>query len=327
VVGRYYAMDRDGRWDRTRRAYDALVHGAGARAADAAVAVRDLYERGVTDEFIEPVVLGDPAEGRIADGDAVVFFNFRPDRARQLTRALIDPAFAEFDRGERPPRPLLVQMTRYAEELDAPVAYPPHDVTDVLADVLAAADMRQLHIAETEKYPHVTYFFDGGAEHRRPGEDWLLCPSPRDVATYDERPQMSAPEVTARFCEAIASTPYAFALLNFANPDMVGHTGVIPAAVAAVEAVDRCLEDVLAATARAGGVCLVTADHGNAETMLTDDGHPHTAHTTNPVPLVVTAAGASLREGGRLGDLAPTALELLALDAPAAMTGRSLLVR
>jgi 2,3-bisphosphoglycerate-independent phosphoglycerate mutase len=323
VCGRYYAMDRDHRWDRTRRAYDAIVRGVGGRAGRADEAVRAQYERGVTDEFIEPTVIGDPARGRLAGGDAAIFFNFRPDRARQLTRALIDPEFAEFDRGPEPPRPFLVQMTRYSEDFDAPAAYPPQTVRPVLADVVAGAGLRQLHIAETEKYAHVTYFFDGGDEHRREGEDWLLIPSPRDVPTYDKAPAMSAPEVTERFVAALPDG-YGFCVLNFANPDMVGHTGVIPAAVSAVETVDGCLGRVLEAVRAAGGVALVTADHGNAEQMLTADGEPHTAHTTNRVPVAVTD-GRRLRDGGSLADVAPTLLDLLRIDQPQEMRGHSLI--
>ena len=326
VCGRYYAMDRDRRWDRTRRAYDAIVHGVGARADDPAAAVRASYEAGVTDEFVEPVVVGDPSAGRVRDGDSVVFFNFRPDRARQLVRALIEPGFAEFDRGADPPRPHLVQMTEYAEEFDAPVAYPSESLDAVLAATLAAAGIEQLHVAETEKYPHVTYFFDGGSEHRSRGEEWKLVQSPRDVPTYDLKPAMSGPEVARVFSEGIASG-YGFGLVNFANADMVGHSGVIPAVVEAVETVDSCLGLVLEAVQAAGGVCLVTADHGNAEQMLQPNGSPHTAHTTNPVPVVLVGGqDLALREGGRLSDVAPTLLQLLGVEQPAAMAGMSLLV-
>jgi 2,3-bisphosphoglycerate-independent phosphoglycerate mutase len=327
VCGRYYAMDRDKRWDRTKRAYDAIVHGVGARADDPAAAVRASYENGVTDEFVEPVIIGDPSTGRVRGGDSVIFFNFRPDRARQLVRALIEPGFDEFDRGADPPRPHLVQMTEYAEEFDAPVAYPSESLDAVLAATLAAAGVGQLHVAETEKYPHVTYFFDGGSEHRSNGEQWELVQSPRDVPTYDKKPAMSAPEVARVFSEGIASGAYDFGLVNFANADMVGHSGLIPAVVEAVETVDRCLGEVLDAVQGAGGVCLVTADHGNAEQMLQPDGSPHTAHTTNPVPVVLVGGpDLALREGGRLSDVAPTMLQLLGIDQPAAMSGMSLLV-
>jgi 2,3-bisphosphoglycerate-independent phosphoglycerate mutase len=325
VVGRYYAMDRDRRWDRIKRAYDALVHGVGEPAEDPVAAVRASYERGATDEFIEPIVVGDPRRCRIRSQDSVIFFNFRPDRARQLTRALIEPDFAEFDRGPDPPLPGLVQMTEYSEDFDAPVAYPSEPLTGVLAQVLAALDMPQLHVAETEKYPHVTYFFDGGSEHRSTAEEWSLVDSPRDVPTYDKKPQMSAEGVSTMFCEGMASGRYGFGLVNFANPDMVGHTGVIPAVVEAVETVDRCLADVVATVERLGGACLITADHGNAEQMLEPDGGPHTAHTTNPVPLILTGRDAPLSEGGRLADIAPTVLDLLDIPKPETMDGRSLL--
>jgi 2,3-bisphosphoglycerate-independent phosphoglycerate mutase len=324
VCGRYYAMDRDNRWDRTRRAYDAIVHGVGEHVQDAAAAVRSSYERGVTDEFVEPVVIGDPASGRIRSADVAVFFNFRPDRARQLTRALIEPGFAEFDRGPDPPLPFFVQMTEYSDSFAAPVAYPPERIEHPLAEALAAAGVEQLHVAETEKYPHVTYFFDGGNEHCQPGEEWRLVDSPRDVPTYDHAPGMSAEGITDVFCEQLRGGGQRFALINFANPDMVGHTGVIPAAVAGIETVDRCLARVVRAVDERGGVCLITADHGNAEWMLNADGTPNTAHTTNPVPLIVTRGDAALRDGGRLSDIAPTVLELLGLPVPANMTGGSL---
>jgi 2,3-bisphosphoglycerate-independent phosphoglycerate mutase len=325
VCGRYWAMDRDNRWDRTKRAYDAIVHGVGDRADDAAEAARASYRAGVTDEFVEPTVIGDPARGRIRAGEVAIFFNFRPDRARQLTRALIEPDFDEFDRGADPPLPWYVQMTRYAEAFAAPVAYPPESIAQPLAVALAAAGVQQLHVAETEKYAHVTYFFDGGNEHRQTGEDWQLVDSPRDVPTYDREPAMSAQGVASALCDGLGER-HRFALVNFANPDMVGHTGVIAAAVEAVETVDACLGRVVQAVDRLGGVCLITADHGNAERMLNPDGSPDTAHTTNPVPLIATREGRRLRDGGRLSDIAPTVLELLGLPLPAEMTGRSLLV-
>jgi 2,3-bisphosphoglycerate-independent phosphoglycerate mutase len=325
VCGRYFGMDRDRRWDRTKRAYDAMVHGVGAVTDDPVAAVRAGYESGTTDEFIEPIVVRDPAQGRVRGEDAVVFFNFRPDRCRQLFRALLEPGFDEFDRGTDPPLPALVQMTEYSEDFHAPVAYPSQSVTSVLAQVLASNGVSQLHVAETEKYPHVTYFFDGGSEHRSQGERWSLVDSPRDVATYDLKPAMSAAGVCDLFCDGIATGGYGFGLVNFANADMVGHSGVIPAVVEAVETVDSCLGRVTAVVERAGGVCLVTADHGNAEQMLVPDGSPHTAHTTNPVPLIAVGYAGSLREGGRLADIAPTVLELLGLPQPGEMDGRSLL--
>jgi 2,3-bisphosphoglycerate-independent phosphoglycerate mutase len=311
VAGRYYAMDRDQRWDRTQRAFDAIVHGPeSATAVDPVAYVQDEYDRGITDEFIEPAhIEGRPA---LEPGDSALFFNFRPDRGRQLSRLLLD---AGFD---------LTTMTRYSDELDCPVVFGEQTVADTVAEILSGHGMRQLHVAETEKYAHVTYFFNGGVEEEWPGEARILVPSPRDVPSYDKKPEMSAAEVAERFCAEIGDG-YRFAVLNFANPDMVGHTGVIPAVVRAVAETDRCLGRVVERVTELGGVCLVTADHGNAEQLLEADGtSPHTAHTTNRVPLVVTTAG-ELRDGGELADLIPTALELLGLDPPPEMTGRGLL--
>ncbi|MBV8480852.1 MAG: 2,3-bisphosphoglycerate-independent phosphoglycerate mutase [Actinobacteria bacterium] len=312
VAGRYWAMDRDHRWDRTVRALDAIVHGAGEHAADPIAAVQASYDRGVTDEFVEPVVI-DGRPRLDPERDTAIFFNFRPDRARQLSEKLGELGVD------------LTTMTRYREDFDFPVVFPEQPVAMVLAEALAQHGVRQLHAAETEKYAHVTYFFDGGREAEFPAEMRLLVPSPRDVAGYDEKPQMSAPELADRFVEEIGDD-FAFAVINFANPDMVGHTGVIPAVVEAVETTDACLGRVLEAVGRLGGICLVTADHGNAEKLLEDDGvSPHTAHTTNPVPLVVTAPGLALREGGELSDLAPTVLALLGFEQPPEMTGRNLI--
>ena len=324
VVGRYYGMDRDRRWDRTKRAYDALVHGIGQQTDDPVAAVRASYERGVTDEFIEPLVVGDPSQGRIGAGDTVVCFNFRPDRMRQIVHALIDADFTDFDRGPQPPLPALVQMTEYAADIRAPVAYPSESLDEVLAPVLATAGISQLHVAETEKYPHVTYFFDGGSEQRSGGEEWRLVDSPRDVPTYDYAPAMSAVGVADLFCSRIGDG-YGFGLINFANADMVGHTGVIPAVIEAVETVDACLGRVVEVVLRLGGACLVTADHGNAEQMLEPDGSPHTAHTTNPVPIILVGASHALQSGGRLSDIAPTVLDLMGISQPPVMTGRTLL--
>jgi 2,3-bisphosphoglycerate-independent phosphoglycerate mutase len=274
--------------------------------------VQTSYDAGVTDEFLEPIVVErtprlDPS------GDAAIFFNFRPDRARQLAIKLLE---ASVD---------LTTMTRYRDDLDAPVAFEEQDVHQTLAEVLATHGLRQLHCAETEKYAHVTYFFNGGREDEWPGETRLLIPSPRDVPSYDHKPEMSAREVTDRFCRELEAGGYAFAVLNFANPDMVGHTGLVPAVVQAVETVDECLSGVVETVEKIGGVCLVTADHGNAEQMFEADGtSPHTAHTTNPVPLLVTAPELTLREGGELRDLAPTVLDFLGLDKPVEMTGDSL---
>jgi 2,3-bisphosphoglycerate-independent phosphoglycerate mutase len=324
VSGRYYAMDRDRRWDRTKLAYDAIVRASGDRAHDAIAAVRESYGRGETDEFVRPTVIGD-YDG-VADGDSAVHFNFRPDRARQLTRALGEPDFAEFDRGD-PPRIRMTTLTEYHADWKYPIAFPPREPGATLAELLAQRGDRQLHVAETEKYAHVTYFFNGGHEVEWEGEERCLVDSPRDVPTYDHKPEMSAAAAARAFAERWREDGYRFGIINFANPDMVGHTGNIPAAVAAVEAVDRCLADVVGVVHAAGGACIVTADHGNADNMLEPDGSPNTAHSTNPVPLIVTVEGLELADRGILADVAPTALELLGIPRPEAMTGRSLIAR
>jgi 2,3-bisphosphoglycerate-independent phosphoglycerate mutase len=322
VTGRYYAMDRDRRWDRTKLAWDAIVHGRAEFSADSGeAAVRAAYERGETDEFIKPTLVGE--EGRIRSGDGVVFFNFRPDRARQLTRALGEPDFSEFDRGEAP-RVGLTTLTRYQEEWDYPVAFRPARPDVTLASVLAERGVAQLHVAETEKYAHVTYFFNGGEEEPYKGEDRCLVDSPRDVPTYDQKPEMSARPATDAFLERWEGRDYGFGIINYANPDMVGHTGVIPAAVKAVETVDACLAEVVGAVHDSGGACVITADHGNADNMLEPDGKPNTAHSMNPVPLIVTAHTGELRSAGILADVAPTVLALLGQEKPEAMTGTSL---
>jgi 2,3-bisphosphoglycerate-independent phosphoglycerate mutase len=310
VVGRYYAMDRDRRWERTQKALEAITLGVGTPSHSVLEDVQRSYGAGITDEFLEPLVVhGAP---RLAPGDAAIFFNFRPDRGRQLAQRLVE---AGYD---------LTTMTRYSDELDVPVALGEQVVEQTLAEVLAHVDARQLHAAETEKYAHVTYFFNGGVEQPWPGEERILVPSPRDVPSYDHKPEMSARGVAARFAEEIGSG-YRFAVINFANPDMVGHTGSIPAVTSAVEVTDECLGVVVEATHAAGGVCLVTADHGNAERMLEEDGvSPHTAHTTNPVPLVLTSSEVGLKKRGQLSDLAPTTLRLLGLDVPSEMTGEVL---
>ena len=324
VTGRYFAMDRDRRWDRTKRAWDAIVHGRTdvPDAGSGEEAVRAAYERGETDEFIQPTLVGD--EGRIRAGDAVIFFNFRPDRARQLSRALGEEDFGEFDRGERP-SVRLTTLTSYQEDWDYPVVFPPARPEVTLASVLAERGIAQLHVAETEKYAHVTYFFNGGEEDPYEGEERRLVDSPRDVATYDEKPEMSAEEAAAAFVEGWREGSFGFGVINFANPDMVGHTGDIPAAVRAIETVDACLGRVVETVHASGGACIVTADHGNADHMLDSDGSPNTAHSMNPVPIVVTAGAGGVRDGGVLADVAPTVLDLLGQDVPEEMTGRSLL--
>ena len=324
VSGRYYAMDRDTRWDRVKQAYDALVYGQGFFAADEQAAVDAAYKRGETDEFVRPTVVAPEREPRVKRGDVCIFFNFRPDRARELTRAFIEKDFAEFDRGPEPPSVDFVTLTQYKKEFPLPVAFPPERPTHVLAEVLAEHGLQQLHIAETEKYAHVTFFFNGGVEAAVPGEKRVLVPSPRDVPTYDHKPAMSAPGVTEQLLRRLETGQYAFVVVNYANADMVGHTGIIEAAVAAVETVDACLGRVVDLVARLGGVCLVTADHGNSDAMMEPDGSPNTAHSTNLVPFIATVPGVRARDG-RLCDLAPTALALLGIEAPPEMTGVCLL--
>ena len=324
ISGRYYAMDRDNRWERVERAWRAIVSAEPCTDATAAEVMAASYAAGVTDEFVEPAALS----GRgVRDGDAVVFFNFRPDRARELTRAFADPAFQGFERAACP-QVGFVCLTEYDPEIPAPVAFAKEFPDDVLADVLAAAGLRQYHIAETEKYAHVTFFLNGGREEPKAGEERALVPSPK-VATYDLKPEMSEPDVAATLAAAIDAGEADVYIVNFANCDMVGHTGVISAAVAAVEAVDAGVGEVLAALERKGGFALVTADHGNADQMLAEDGSPFTAHTTALVPLVLAdfaSTGRTLADRtGALCDIAPTLLELVGLDAPAVMTGTSLL--
>jgi 2,3-bisphosphoglycerate-independent phosphoglycerate mutase len=324
VVGRYFAMDRDERWDRTQKAYDMLVHGRAEHHADSAEqAAKDAYEREETDEFITPTTVGD--EACIRSGDAVLGFNFRPDRMRQITRALAEDGFDEVDRGGAPPVERYATLAEYDEDWDYAVVFPPKRPQVTIAGVIADRGLRQLHVAETEKYPHVTYFFNGGEEREHEGETFKLVPSPRDVPTYDHKPEMSAYEATDAFLERWTADEPAFAIINFANADMVGHTGVIEAAVKAVEAVDECLGRVVEAVHAGGGACIVTADHGNADEMLEEDGSPDTAHSLNPVPFVVTAGAERLDGEGILADVAPTALELLGIEQPPEMTGRSLL--
>jgi 2,3-bisphosphoglycerate-independent phosphoglycerate mutase len=311
VSGRYYAMDRDKRWDRTDLAFDAIVKGeAEFSASSGEEAVRQAYERGETDEFIKPTVVGN--DGEIREGDRAIFFNFRPDRARQLTEKLGEAGIP------------LTTLTEYNEDWDYPTAFPPARPEVTLASTLADRGKAQLHVAETEKYAHVTYFFNGGEEDEYPGEERDLVDSPRDVPTYDKKPEMSAREAADAFTERWREGDFAFGIINFANPDMVGHTGVIEAAVKAVETVDECLGEVVRAVEEKGGVCVITADHGNADQMLEPDGSPNTAHSKNPVPLMVTSDVGELREDGTLADVAPTILALLGEEQPGQMSGRRL---
>jgi len=336
VCGRYYAMDRDRRWERTKLAYDLVVCAQGEHVATSAVgAVRAAYARGETDEFVRPTVVreegAEPDDGAVKPGDAALFFNFRTDRARQLSQALLGgPEWSEFERC-RTPEIVFASLMEYDKELHAPYAFAVPPVDETLPQVLAQAGLRQYHTAETEKYAHVTYFFDAQRETPYPGEERLMVPSPK-VATYDLQPEMSAPELSARTVARLEEHDDDFVLINFANPDMVGHTGVLKAAVAACEAADTGLGAVLAAVLAKGGAAIVLADHGNAEKMLDADGNPYTAHTTNPVPCVLVSddpalAGVALRGGGVLGDVAPTVLDLLGVPQPRAMTGKSLLER
>jgi len=327
VSGRYYAMDRDNRWDRIEKAYDALASCAPKAAGDSAAFVRESYAQGVTDEFIVPASFTDRG---VQDRDAVVFFNFRPDRARQITRAFTERDFAGFKRPEAV-HPHFVCLTEYDPSIDAQVAFPKEFPDMVLADVLAEAGLRQFHIAETEKYAHVTFFLNGGREAPKAGEERSLVPSPK-VATYDLQPQMSEPEVSDMLARAIDGDEADVYIVNFANCDMVGHTGSVPAAIQAVQAVDAGVAQVLVAIERKGGVALVTADHGNADKMIAEDGQPFTAHTTNTVPFVaVDFSGSGLRldasATGALCDVAPTLLDMLGLPKPVEMTGASLLER
>ncbi|MDR1685312.1 MAG: 2,3-bisphosphoglycerate-independent phosphoglycerate mutase [Desulfovibrio sp.] len=327
VCGRWYAMDRDKRWERVKKAWDAMVHGNAPLFADPIAAVEAAYAEGETDEFITPRLIAD-AKGEpdcIRDGDAVFFFNFRADRARQLARCLFDPAFGEFDRGSLPRPAAFSTMTSYEESFPMPAAFRQRIPEMGLGEIVSRAGMRQLRIAETEKYAHVTYFFNGGIEDPLPGEERRLINSPRDVPTYDLKPEMSVREVTDTLIREWESGIYDFVVCNFANLDMVGHTGVIPAAVKACEAVDKCVGRVLAAVEKRRGRLLLTADHGNAEEMLTPEGRPQTAHSKNPVAVVITGASPPVRiADGKLADIAPTVLRLWGMEQPPEMTGSSL---
>lgn len=323
VMGRYYAMDRDNRWDRIEKAYKTLVLGEGNLVADPVQGVEASYEAGVTDEFVEPMVV-EGVDAKITSGDGIIFFNFRPDRARQITRALND---AEFHHFERPASALPVNyvcMTQYDATIDAPVAYPPEEYNDTLGEVLGKEGKHQLRIAETEKYAHVTFFFNGGVEEPNLNEERILINSPK-VATYDLQPEMSAYDVTEALLAELDKDKFDVVVLNYANPDMVGHTGVLPAAIKAMEAVDECVGKVVDKVLSLGGSVCITADHGNLEKMAEADGTPHTAHTTNIVPFILVSNEEHKLHSGVLADIAPTMLELLNIEKPAVMTGSSLI--
>jgi 2,3-bisphosphoglycerate-independent phosphoglycerate mutase len=334
VCGRYFAMDRDKRWDRVALAYAAIVRGEGKRAASGVGAMEQAYSADETDEFVKPTVIVDGqghAAGQVRDGDAITFFNFRADRAREITRAFTDPAFKEFERVAVPRLSAYVCMTEYDKTFKLPVAYSPTDLTEIFPEIVSRAGLSQLRCAETEKYAHVTFFFNGGREMVFPGEDRILVPSPRDVKTYDEKPEMSAREVTDKLVQAIGTGRYGFVVVNLANPDMVGHTGILEAAVKAVKVVDECVGRLWQAARQKGMAMLVTADHGNCEMMVDPQtGEPHTAHTLNPVPFILADPdfkGAKLRSKGVLADVAPTALQVMGLPQPKEMKGLGLIAR
>ena len=328
ITGRFYAMDRDNRWPRVKRAYDAIYHGEGKLATDPVQAVKDSYAEEIYDEFIEPIVLtkdGKPV-ATVEDNDAIIFFNFRPDRAIQLSRAISEEGFTEFERGNTPSGTKLVTMTNYTDDMNATVVFPPVFLTNVLGQVLADNDLKQVRVAETEKFPHVTFFMNGGIHEEFPGEERILIPSPK-VETYDLKPEMSAYEVADALVERIEADAYDAVILNFANPDMVGHSGMLEPTIKAVEATDDNLGRVVDAILAKDGYAIIFADHGNADTVINDDGTSHTAHTTVPVPVIVTKKGLDLRTDGKLADVAPTMLDLLGLEKPAEMTGESLIIK
>lgn len=327
VSGRFYAMDRDNRWERVEKAYNAIVRGKGNYTQDIEQAVLDSYDQEIMDEFIEPIVITDEAGqpvGPFHDNDSVIFFNFRPDRAIQLSRAISEDGFNEFEVSDRPQNIKLVTMTNYTDDMNAGVMFPPMLMDNVLGKVLADNGLKQLRIAETEKYPHVTFFMNGGTHDEFPGESRTLIPSPK-VETYDLKPEMSAYEVGDSLVEDIQADKHDAIILNFANPDMVGHSGKLEPTIKAVEAVDENLGRVVDAILEKDGHAIIFADHGNADTLATPEGNPHTAHTTVPVPVIVTKKGVNLREGGKLADVAPTMLDLLGIDKPVEMTGESLI--
>ncbi|WP_040951730.1 2,3-bisphosphoglycerate-independent phosphoglycerate mutase [Gorillibacterium massiliense] len=328
VSGRYYAMDRDKRWDRVEKAYRAMVYGEGVQNNDAMTAVVNSYANSVFDEFVIPTVITD-AQGNptatVDPGDSIIFFNFRPDRAIQLSQAFTNDEFSGFDRGAKYPLNLnFVCLTTYSETVKGLVAYPPKDIDNTLGEVLAAHNLKQLRTAETEKYPHVTFFFNGGREEPNPGEERILIPSPK-VATYDLKPEMSAYELTDSTLKQIADDKYDAIILNFANPDMVGHSGLMEPTIKAVETVDECLGKLVDAITAKGGVAVIIADHGNADIVRDEEDRPFTAHTTQPVPFIVTSHNVTVREHGILADVAPTLLDLLEIEKPASMTGKSMI--
>ena len=333
IVGRYWAMDRDTRWDRVEKAYNLYTDAHGKIEQDPVKAVQKAYDSGQTDEFIKPIFFRDDKksksypQGTIEDGDGIIFFNFRADRAKEITRAFNGNRFNEFTREKRPELASFVCMTRYDESFDLPVAFGPLHLDNILGEILSNNNISQLRIAETEKYAHVTYFFNGGDEKIFHKEKRELIPSPRDIATYDEKPQMSAFKVASKTCEKIDSNDFQFIILNFANMDMVGHTGILEAAIKACETVDKCVQQVVKAIWATGGTAIITADHGNSEQMIADDGSPHTAHTLNPVQLIL--AGDRYKnfsiKNGILGDIAPTILKILNIEQPSQMTGTSLI--
>ena len=330
VIGRYWAMDRDNRWERVERAYNAIVKGEGNRCASSAAAIAASYDAGVTDEFVEPAVVvqdGEPL-GTLRDGDGFIFFNFRSDRAREITRAFTDPDFAGFARGAAPALASYVCMTEYDATFGLPIAYGPEELSNLFGDVVSRAGLQQLRIAETEKYAHVTFFFNGGSEVPFPGEDRCLIPSPKEVPTYDRKPEMSAYAVTDELLRRLDEDRYDVVILNFANADMVGHTGILEAAIKAIETVDDCVGKLVAKVREKGGTALITADHGNAEVMVDENGGPHTAHTSDLVPLILvddSRQNVRLRPG-ILADLAPTMLDILGIPKPAEMTGTTLII-
>lgn len=329
IQGRYYAMDRDRRWERTEKAYRAMVYGEGPRYRDAVEAVKESYEKSVFDEFVMPTVIVDEQDQPIATiekDDAIIFYNFRPDRAIQISLAFTNSDFRGFDRGPKKLDNLYyVCLTQFSETINGYVAYKPTNLDNTFGEVIAQNNLTQLRIAETEKYPHVTFFFSGGREEEFPGEERILIDSPKDVATYDEKPEMSVYEVTERLLQEIEAEKHDTIILNFANPDMVGHSGKLEPTIRAVEAVDECLGKVVDLVLQKGGVAIITADHGNADMVTDQEGNPHTAHTTYPVPCIVTKEDVTLRSDGILADLMPTMLDLMGLEKPEEMTGKSLI--